>query len=180
MPRDAKPSDGRSLRTSVTVLRSLVRAIAVMSSKLIIRFASPFLRHPRASCARATKTAILAGRRNCAKGSEGPSERSAFPPGGMSSGQGTATSPWCPRSRRTGPAGCGQQRPPNCACRRLQANTRRCHGHEGPVRRLWSCTVRSAWVSGATLRTTWASDAMLIFAARERKVRALNSTGRWA
>jgi hypothetical protein len=38
MPRDAKPFDGWSLRTSVTVLRSLVRAIAVMLSKLIMRF----------------------------------------------------------------------------------------------------------------------------------------------
>ena len=78
MPRDAKPFDGWSLRTSVTVLRSLVRAIAVMSSKLIMRFASPFLRYPRAKCARATKTAILAGRRNFTKESKGPSERSAL------------------------------------------------------------------------------------------------------
>src|SRR6478735_1750284 len=78
MPRDAKPFDGWSLRTSVTVLRSLVRAIAVMSSKLIMRFASPFLRYPRAACVRATKTAILAGRRNFTKESKGPSERSAL------------------------------------------------------------------------------------------------------
>lgn len=175
MPRDAKPFDGWSLRTSVTVLRSPVRAIAVMSSKLIMRFASPFLRYPRATCARATKTAILAGRRNFTKESKGPSERSALQPGGMSSGQGTATSPCCSRSCRTRPAECKQQKPANSACRRLPKSTRQCHGREGPVRRLWSCTVRSAWVSGATLRTKWASDAMVVFTARERKVRTPKS-----
>ena len=175
MPWDAKPFDGWSLRTSVTVLRSQVRAIAVMSSKLIMRFASPFLRCSRATCARATKTAILAGRRNFTKESKGPSERSALQPGGMSSGQGAATSPCCSRSCRTRPAECKQQKPANSACRRLPKSTRQCHGREGPVRRLWSCTVRSAWVSGATLRTKWASDAMVVFTARERKVRTPKS-----
>jgi len=136
---------------------------------------SPFLRYPRATCARATKIAILAGRRNFTKESKGPSERSALQPGGMSSGQGAATSPCCSRSCRARPAECKQQKPANSACRRLPKSTRQCHGREGPVRRLWSCTVRSAWVSGATLRTKWASDAMVVFTARERKVRTPKS-----